>query len=237
MKRKIVHIDPALCNGCGLCIPSCAEGAIKVVDGKAVLSDDALCDGLGNCLGECPQGAITIEEREAVAFDEKKVEAVHPHPHPTMPTGCPSSRAIDLGTTAQPAGAQDTAGMLSSRLGQWPIQLHLLPVTAPFYQGREMVVAADCVPFSYADFHRKYLAGSSVAIFCPKLDSANEDYTEKLAAIFAQNDIPRVHAVIMEVPCCGGLLRVVQEAIARSRREIPLSVDVIGIRGDVKLHQ
>jgi NAD-dependent dihydropyrimidine dehydrogenase PreA subunit len=237
MKRKIVRVDPELCDGCGLCVPSCAEGAIKIVNGKAVLSDDALCDGLGNCLGECPQGAITMEEREAATFDERQVETAHPHQHPTLPAGCPSSRPMDLSATTQPVGAQETTGTLRSRLGQWPIQLHLLPVTAPFYQDREMVVAADCVPFSFADFHRQYLAGSSLVIFCPKLDGANEEYTEKLAAIFAQNDVPRICAVIMEVPCCSGLLRVVQEAIKRSGKDIPLSVDVIGIRGDVKPKQ
>lgn len=235
MKRKIVKIDPQLCNGCGLCVPSCAEGAISIVDGKAVLSDEALCDGIGNCLGECPEGAITIEERESAPFDATKVSAQATHQsHTPPPDGCPSSRVMDMRGDADPTTATTGSATSTPQLGQWPIQLQLLPEKASFYAGRELVVIADCVPFAYPDIHTKWLAGRSVAIFCPKLDGAAEEYTDKLAAILALNDIPSVRVVIMEVPCCRGMEHVVRQAIKHSNKTIPLYLEVVEIKGGIK---
>jgi NAD-dependent dihydropyrimidine dehydrogenase PreA subunit len=248
MIRKIVTIDPDKCNGCGLCVPSCAEGAIRIENGKAVLAADNLCDGLGACLGECPQDAIRIEEREADAFDEEAVEehlqksdrphaapAHHASPaeahHAAHHGGCPGSRAMTIerpdADDAAPGGAKEP-----SRLAQWPVQLHLVPPAAPYFQDADLLIAADCVPFAYAGFHRDLLAGKAVVIGCPKLDD-NRFYAEKLAEIFRVSSIRSITVVRMEVPCCGGIVMAARQALAASGKEIPFREVTITIRGEV----
>lgn len=219
MKRKIVRIDEEKCNGCGLCVPSCAEGAIAIVDGKARLIGDRLCDGLGACLGECPRGAITIEEREAEEF-EAAATGVHDH------AGCPGSRARTMARgTAAPGPAVVQA---HSELGQWPVQLTLVSPGAPYFKGADLLVAADCVPFAMPDFHRRFLRGRAVAVGCPKLDDA-EAYVEKLAEIIRRNDLARLTVVHMEVPCCFGLSRIVGAALAKSGRTVPVEEITVGL--------
>jgi NAD-dependent dihydropyrimidine dehydrogenase PreA subunit len=247
MIRKIVQIDEEKCNGCGLCVPACAEGAIRIVDGKAVLAADNLCDGLGACLGECPQDAIRVTEREADEFDEAAVAkhllearpeaAAKPHHapsdyHDSHHGGCPGSRAMTLSPPGQatvPAGKADQP----SHLRQWPVQLHLVPVNAPYFQDADLLVVADCVPFAYADFHRDFLAGKAVVIGCPKLDD-NRLYLEKLTDLFRVSSLRSVTVLRMEVPCCGGIVMAARQALAASGKEIPFQEVTIGIRGEVK---
>jgi Pyruvate/2-oxoacid:ferredoxin oxidoreductase delta subunit len=255
MIRKIVEIDEARCDGCGECITSCAEGAIALVDGKARLVGDVLCDGLGACLGECPQGALKVVEREAPAFDEAAVErlgrrppavgqAGHAHGH-APDAGCPGSRSRTLprlslavladapapgpggGVTRAPAGAAQ------SQLGQWPVQLHLVPVAAPYFQGADLLVAADCVPFAYARFHDDLLAGKALAVGCPKLDDVRA-YAEKLGQIFTRSDIRSVTVVRMEVPCCGGIAMAVRQGLAASGKSIPMRDVVVSVDGTLR---
>lgn len=247
MKRKIVEIDQERCDGCGLCVPSCAEGAIRIVNGKAVLASDNLCDGLGACLGECPRDAIRIIEREADAFDEAAVEAaragavrvsaaaehhvakaVNHHGH----GGCPGSRVISRPVPAADA-SEPEHGTRQSRLGQWPVQLKLVPVDAPFLQDADVLIAADCAPFAYADFHRDFLDGKALLVGCPKLDD-NEYYTEKLTGMFRTSSIRSVTVVRMEVPCCGGIEAAAKRALVASGKNIPCRVVTIGIKGDIR---
>ena len=251
MIRKIVQIDSDKCDGCGLCVPSCAEGAIKIVDGKAVIAADNLCDGLGACLGDCPRDAITIIEREADLFDEAAVEkhlgltpstphAAHPTPGahtapapppaPAQGGGCPGSRAASFA----PAAAQ-TAGSAEARpsqLAHWPVQLTLVPTGAPYFQDADLLITADCVPFAYADYHRDFLSGKAVVVGCPKLDD-NNAYLAKLTELFRASRIKSVTVLKMEVPCCGGIAMVAKQALAASGKEIPLNVVTISIRGEV----
>jgi len=247
MIRKIVQIDEEKCNGCGLCVPACAEGAIKIVDGKAVLAADNLCDGLGACLGDCPQGAIRIIERDAEEFDEEAVAehlkttgrdpahhappAPQPHGHHAG-TGCPGSRAM---TFAPPpaTGEQPADGKIASRLRQWPVQLHLIPTTAPSFQDADLLIAADCVAFAHGDFHRQFLEGKALVIGCPKLDD-NNAYLRKLTELFRLSAIRSITVLRMEVPCCGGIGMAAREALAASEKDIPLREVTIGIQGDVK---
>lgn len=242
MIRKIVKIDEDKCNGCGLCVPACAEGAIKIVNGKAQLSADNLCDGLGACLGECPQDAIRIIERDAAEFDEAAVaqhlgksgpvrETAHPH-HAPSAGGCPGSRAVIISPAPAPEASAENA-IQPSQLTQWPVQLHLVPTTAPFLQNADLLIAADCVPFAYADFHRDFLAGKAVLVGCPKLDD-NSFYLEKLTELFRVSAIRSVTVVRMEVPCCGGIVMAARQALAASGKTIPLHEVTIGIRGEVK---
>jgi len=258
MLRKMVKIDEEKCNGCGLCVPSCAEGAIQIIDGKARLIADNLCDGLGACLGDCPLDAITVEEREADEFDEAAVEdhlkqiSREPQPHhhePTAPPGgcpsaavksfaapaasggCPSARTMDFSEPKDEAS--DAVGSRPSRLAQWPIQLHLLPPTAPFFQNADVVLAADCAPFAYADFQEDLLKGKALAIACPKLDNT-EPYVDKLVAMITQSNIKSLTVVHMEVPCCNGLIFMARQAIEKSGRDIPFETVCIGIHGDKK---
>jgi len=244
LKRKIVRIDEAKCDGCGQCVSACVEGAIALVDGKARLVKDSYCDGLGACLGECPQQAIIIEERDAEAFDEAAATA-HQHaagaasasPAP-LPCGCPGTAAREL-RPAPPAGAAPPhdagqGGHRPSLLGQWPVQLALLSPAAPFLRGRELALVADCVGFAFPELHPEILAGRAVAVACPKLDDvAGRGYVEKLAAIFKQAGLRKVTVYRMEVPCCSGLTAIARQALAASGARLPFEEVVMGIAGQV----
>lgn len=238
--RKIVRIDEKKCNGCGLCIPNCAEGAIQIVDGKAKLISDKFCDGLGACLGHCPEDAITVIEREADDFDEKAVEAhlhkkeeIKPQPQPQpVFNECPSSRVMQFqAPEAKTVSSSNHPGV--SMLSHWPVQLKLVPVNAPYFQDADLLVAADCVPFAYPDFHQDFLKGKVVVVGCPKLDD-NQYYKEKLTEIFKTNSIKSVTIPYMEAPCCFGLVWATEEAIKASGKKIPLEKVKIGIRGEIK---
>jgi len=221
--RNIIRIDEELCDGCGECVPSCAEGALQVIDGKARLVSDVLCDGLGACLGECPTGALTVIQREAAEFEE-------------APSGCPSSsaRVIPLVETTQERAAVAAPGPGGRQgLQQWPVQLHLVPPSAPFFHGRHVLLAADCVPVAVRDFHAAFLDGRGLAIACPKLDQHLELYVQKLAAMIDHAGILSLTVAIMEVPCCGGLVRLAEQAMAAASRRIPLRLVKVGIRGDI----
>lgn len=232
MKRNIVKIDEEKCNGCGLCVPACAEGAIQIIDGKAKLIADNLCDGLGACLGDCPQDAITIEERDAQEFDEQAVAASQAAAKaPVHGGGCPSAQAMKLAPPSKTVDAKTDIG--PSQLGNWPVQLKLVPPSAPFLAEADLLLAADCVPFAYPDFHQKFLAGKTLLIGCPKLDDV-EAYVEKLTAILIQNNIKRLTVLHMEVPCCNGLLSLARQALAASGKDIPFESAIIGIKGDIK---
>jgi len=243
MKRKIILIDESRCDGCGQCATACAEGALKIINGKARLVSETYCDGLGACLGTCPRDAIRIEERDAAAFDEHAV-AQHlghaaPAPAPTATpaaprhAGCPGLAVHDFGARpvtapAAPAGTATAA----SELRQWPVQLRLLPVQAPFWQGAELLLAADCVPFACPDFHARLLAGRRLAIACPKLDDGTA-HLEKLTAILRENDLRGITVARMEVPCCSGLTRLAQQAMAAAGKTIPLREVVVTLRGEL----
>ncbi len=244
-RRKVIRIDEEKCDGCGECVPSCPEGAIAVVNGKARLVSDIYCDGLGACLGHCPQGAIAVEEREAEAFDEGKTRehlarlrarkaALGPLPLAATPPQCPGSMLRSLDRLPVRAGARDGDGVdpQPSELRNWPIQLALVPPQAPLLEGTDLLLVADCVPFAYADFHRQFLRGRPVVIGCPKLDQA-EFYVEKLAAI-ARAAGPRSLTVVhMEVPCCSGLTRIAQHALGLAESDTPLTDVTVSIGGEV----
>jgi Fe-S-cluster-containing hydrogenase component 2 len=236
--RKIVRIDADKCDGCGLCATACHEGAIAMVDGKAKLVSEIYCDGLGDCLGECPRGAITIEEREAPAFDARAVEdhlrgaGRREDARESAPRagGCPGSAVRDLGESRKAAGSSP-AGGASSQLGHWPVQITLVPPEAPFLRGADILIAADCVPFAFADFHGRYLKGRALLIGCPKLDDL-EFYGAKLTAIFAAARPRSLTVVRMEVPCCGGLAHAVTGARDAAIPGTRIEVVTIGIRGN-----
>jgi Pyruvate/2-oxoacid:ferredoxin oxidoreductase delta subunit len=248
--RPIIEIDEELCDGCGDCVSACAEGAIQLVDGKARLVKDVYCDGLGACIGDCHAGAITIVEREAESFDEAAVAqhlvTIGRGPEPRTPgarlnvvepgfaggAGCPGSRAQTL--QPPPVVAEGELPTTTSQLRHWPIQLHLVPPTAPFFQNADVLIAADCVPFAVADFHSRFLADTSLAIACPKLDHNQEIYREKLTAMIDAARIRSVHVVVMEVPCCGGLVRLVQDANTSASRSLPIRCTVIGVDGQTR---
>ncbi len=287
MKRSVIRIDDEKCNGCGLCIPNCPEGAIQVIDGKARLVSDLFCDGLGACIGRCPEGAITIEEREAAPYDELKVmenvihggesvtrahlehlkrhgqheclgqavaflrekgmaipqiEEVQPReeagggcPGARMTDfrqagGCPGSRTVDSRKEGAGSGERDTPRD-GSELRQWPVQLQLVNVNAPYFQDADLVIAADCVPFAYADFHKRFLQGKTLIIFCPKLDRMPEAYIEKLAEIFRNNTVKSVAVIHMEVPCCFGLAKLIEEAARRSGKTMAIKDYTVSIKG------
>jgi len=239
--RKIIEIDEDLCNGCGDCIISCSEGALELVDGKARLVAEVYCDGLGACLGECPTGALKIIERAADDFDEAAVEAHlearHHSEQPSqevLPCGCPSTR---LQTFAQsdPCGCANAPAShesAQSRLTHWPIQLRLVPPTAPFLKNADLLIAADCTSFAYASFHQDFLKGKTLLVGCPKFDDARA-YVEKLSEIFTKADVKSITVLVMEVPCCHGLPMIVREAMRMAGRIIPLELVVIGVRGEV----
>lgn len=233
MIRNIVHIDEAKCNGCGQCVTACAEGAIKLVNGKAKLVSDVYCDGLGACLGECPQGAITIIKRDAPDFDEEAVKEhlSHEQEEETEEAPCcPGSRMMDFRGEAAPCGTPK-AHRQASELRQWPVQLTLVPPNAPYFRDADLVVAADCVPFAHPNFHPEFLRGRALVIGCPKLDDV-ESYVKKLSDILRDNNIRSVHVVNMEVPCCFGLQHIVEEAIKKSGKVIPLRQSIITVRGE-----
>ena len=225
MVRRIIEIDQEKCNGCGACAAACHEGAIGMINGKAALLRDDYCDGLGDCLPTCPTGAISFVEREAAAYDEAAVLA-----NKSSAAGCPGSAAMRFASVS-PADPAAPAGVPVSRLGQWPIQIKLLPVEAPFYAGAKVLIAADCTAFSRADFHDRFMRGRITMIGCPKLDEG--DYAEKLTEILRRNDIKEVTIVRMEVPCCGGLQRAAETALRQSGKFIPWQVVTLGRDGNI----
>ncbi len=264
MIREIVRIDEDKCNGCGDCVPACAEGAIQIIDGKARLIADNLCDGLGACLGHCPMDAIIIERRDADEFDEAAVEehlkeqglpplshGAHGHQSaaPAAPQGgCPSARVQSF--DAPPAGGCPSArvadfssretkektqpeGRRASELRQWPVQMHLVPPSAPFLREADLLLAADCAAFAYADFHKDFMQGKALLIGCPKLDDG-QAYLQKLTAILQQNDIRSLTVAHMEVPCCTGLIAIAKQAVAASGKDVPLTTVRVGVQGDKK---
>lgn len=252
MQRSIIHIDEAKCDGCGLCIKACHEGALALVEGKARLVSEIYCDGLGACLGECPQGAIIIEKREAADFDEAAVAirqkqlgivaaapvapvapaAPAPAAHqPHGGGGCPGSMARAFAPAAMTI--QTTGQAPPSQLNHWPIQLRLLNAAAPFLQGADLLLCADCAPFAVPDFHARYLTNRSVAVSCPKLDDLDETI-ERLAGIIAQARPRRITVLRMEVPCCGGLVMAVRKALEMAAIPVPVEVHVIGVRGGIR---
>jgi len=284
MKRQIIKIDEDLCNGCGICVPNCMEGALQIIDGKARLISDLFCDGLGACIGHCPEDAIIIEEREAEAYDEIKVmEIISKQDHNTIlahlehlkehgelvfldqatnylknnninvnikedttmnhqahheqgggPCGCPGSATMDFGS--EPSGfslADNTNSPAKSALRQWPVQMHLINPQASYFQGADVVIAADCVAFSLGNFHSHYLKGKSLAIACPKLDSNKEIYIEKMVSMMDQAKINTMTVMIMEVPCCGGLSQMVKAAQSQATRKVPVKEVVVGIKGEI----
>jgi len=298
MKRKIIEIDEELCNGCGLCIPNCQEGALQIIDDKARLISDLFCDGLGACIGHCPEGAITIVEREAEPYNERKVmERIIPKgrntilahlkhlrdhnevdflnvaiqylkendidmseegfdlkrptmagfPDKVIPTemeqaapvacGCMGSMAMDFKIDQAEVSEAPTAGSgnmdLPSELKQWPVQLHLLNPQASYFRDADVVLTADCVPFAMGNFHARFLKGKSLAIACPKLDTNKEAYVEKLSSMIADSRINSLSVIMMEVPCCGGLLAMAETARKQAGRDVPIKRSIVGIKGDV----
>lgn len=232
--RKIIEIDDELCDGCGQCVPSCAEGAIQVVDGKARLVAEKYCDGLGACMGECPNGALKIIEREADDFDEEAVETylssrpVEPEPMP-MACGCPSTQIQTL--TPAPLN-RDSKARAASTLGHWPVQIHLVPATAPFLKGADLLITADCVPVAYPNFHQDFVKGKVVLVGCPKFDDV-EAYIEKFTEIFKTANIKSIMALVMEVPCCSALPVILRRAMDAAGKKIPLEQVVVSTRGDI----
>lgn len=272
MKRKIISIDQEKCNGCGLCVSDCPEGALRIVDGKARLVGDLLCDGLGACMQSCPQGAISVEEREAVPYDEIRVlENIIPQGRNVLQAHlehlndhgqweylgqaeaylrkngigfesprksaarkpafqCPGSQSHAF-EPRETAGADE--GSRPSRLTHWPIQLHLISPAAVHFQNSDLLVAADCAAFSHGDFHKDFLKGKTLVIACPKLDAGQEAYRQKLTALIDEAGVKSISVVIMQVPCCNGLLRHVMEAAAEARRRVPIRCMILGLQGQV----
>ena len=238
MMRKIVRIDEEKCDGCGICVPACVEGALQIVDGKARLISEKYCDGLGACLGDCPQGAITIEERAAQEFDEdatKRHMESEEHGTAELPCGCPSATVTQFrrqGTAVDIGSRRDTVHQ-DSMLGHWPVQLALVPSTAPFLQGADLLLVADCVPFAYAGFHQDLLKDHALLVACPKLDDF-QSHLKKLTDILRHSQVESLTVVHMEVPCCSGLTHMARQAILLSSKDIPLNEVTIGVRGDLK---
>lgn len=270
MKRQIIKIDEEKCNGCGLCIPGCPEGAFQVIDGKARLVSDLFCDGLGACIGTCPQGAILVEEREAEPYSEALVmenimkaghNTIKAHLHhlkshgemnyygqaldilkengydidsltqeETMECGCSGTHAQ---TIESKAGSDQNSGPLQSELGQWPVQLTLINPAAQYFDNADLLISADCVPYAFGDFHRRFLKGKIVITFCPKLDQDLERYIDKLAQIFSLHKINSVSIVRMEVPCCSGTEILLQKALERAGKMHFVKVNVISIDGKI----
>ena len=228
MIRKIIHIDEEKCNGCGACAAACHEGALAMVEGKARLTREDYCDGLGDCLPTCPTGAITFDEREAPAYDHAAVLAAKQE-KASLPCGCPGSQSKSIHREAcEVSAAQPPA---ASHLSQWPVQIKLVPVKAPYFAGAKLLIAADCTAYAYGSFHNDFIRGHVTLIGCPKLDEG--DYSEKLTQILAENDIKSVTVVRMEVPCCGGLENAVKQALQESGKFIPWNVVIISTDGRI----
>jgi len=279
MKRTIIKIDEVKCDGCGLCVKGCHEGALQLIDGKATMVSELYCDGLGACIGDCPQGAITLEEREATPYNEQLVmerlipkgeKVVQAHlkhlfehgqsellqeaaeilrenklPIPTFkspvaPTsplggGCPGSKSFSFHRQADKSklSALTSTEALNSELQQWPVQLHLLSPTAPYWKGADLLLAADCTAYAVGGFHSRFLKGKRLAIACPKLDDGLAIYMEKITAIIDEGGINTLTVMIMEVPCCGGLLHLCQQALAKASRNVPLKLIRVSIQGEI----
>lgn len=234
MIRKIITINEEKCNGCGLCAEACHEGAIGMVNGKAKLLRDDYCDGLGDCLPACPTGAITFEEREAADYDEAAVEA-HKAKRAAAKFKAKKSRGVSASGSAEDADAANAAGSpapIESQLANWPVQIKLAPIQAPYFEDADLLIAADCSAYAYGNFHKDFIEGKITLMGCPKLDMV--DYSEKLTEMFASNTIRSITLTRMEVPCCGGLEYAVKQAIAASGKDIPLKVVTIGINGVLK---
>lgn len=258
-KRTIIRIDEEKCNGCGLCVPACAEGAIQIVDGKAKLVSETYCDGLGACLGDCPQDAITMEEREAAEYDQKAVDVhlkkigkepePHRHDQDALPCGCPGTMTKSIGeagggcpsSKAAVLEKNDDSGSKASNMGDlkqksrltnWPVQIRLMPVNAPYLDNADLLIAADCAPFAFAGFHERFVKGRIVLMGCPKLDDAGA-YVEKLATMFQSNSIRTIEVPYMEVPCCGGLISIIRQAMEKSGKQIPVILTKISLEGEI----
>ena len=239
--RSIIRIDEEKCNGCGLCVPSCAEGAIRIINGKARLVAEKYCDGLGACLGECPQNALSIIETEAEAFD---MGAVHQHTRspeplilplvPDMPCGCPSTliETFPSTDTCETANQPSIQATLDSALSHWPIQIQLVPTSAPFLKYADLLIAADCTPVAYAGFHRDFLAGRTILMGCPKFDDI-QSYVDKFTQIFQKNPIRSITVLVMEVPCCQGLPKIVRQAVTQAGLEIPMDTVTVSRQGKI----
>ncbi len=240
--RKIIQIDEELCDGCGLCVPSCAEGSLEVVDGKVRVVSDNLCDGLGACLGECPQGALHIVEREADEFDEAAVEEYLVEKakrvresEPEVQEGCPSTKLEQFSTSTPCQQANQATSFQNdetSSLTHWPVQIRLVPPNAPFLKGADLLVLADCVPLAFPTLHRDFLKGKAVMMGCPKFDDV-EDYIDKFSEIFKTADIKSVTAVVMEVPCCAGLPIIVKRGMERAGKTVPMERVVVSTKGKI----
>ena len=237
MIRRIIEIDKEKCNGCGACADACHEGAIGMVDGKAELLRDDYCDGLGDCLPTCPTGAIKFVEREAAEYDEAAVmenkkkkgdQNMHSHDHTHAHGGCPGSRMRQM--SPRPV-KENTSKESVSQLAQWPCQIKLVPVNAPYFDGAKLLIAADCTAYAYAAMHDEFMRGRITLIGCPKLDSV--DYSEKLTEILTANDVKSVTVVRMEVPCCGGLEQAAKNALIRSGKFIPWQVVTVSVDGQI----
>lgn len=231
MIRKIIHIEEELCNGCGACAAACHESAIGMIDGKAKLLRDDYCDGLGDCLPTCPTGAISFVEREAAAYDEAAVKAAKQSRYSASPCGCPGTKVQTIAHEQSQSAAPMTFPV-SSQLSQWPVQIKLVPVNAPYFQGSNLLVAADCTAYAYGDFHNKFIKNRVTLIGCPKLDEG--DYTEKLTAILRENDIKSLTIVRMEVPCCKGIEQAAKSALQASGKFIPWQVAIVSTDGRIK---
>ncbi len=250
--RKIIQIDEEKCDGCGLCVPSCAEGAIQIINGKAKLVAEKYCDGLGACLGECPRDAIKMVEREVEAFDEEAAmehvrsskgtaapaPSATPHACPSARLqsfggGCPSARLHNFGQTpAETRGASPADAPIPSALTHWPVQIRLVPPHAPFLKNADLLIAADCTPMAYAGFHRDFLKGKVVMMGCPKFDDMAL-YEERFRQIFSQADVRSVTVLVMEVPCCQGLPFLLKKVLAESGKKIPLEIVTVGLQGNI----
>jgi NAD-dependent dihydropyrimidine dehydrogenase PreA subunit len=231
MKRDILKIDEDLCNGCGLCVPGCHERALQVIDGKVRLVSELMCDGLGACIGHCPEGAITIETREAEPYNEVRImEQGHNHNHDGG--GCPGSMAMVI----ERPGASNSHSAVTdqpSELRQWPVQMHLINPNAPYFREADLLLAADCVAFSLGSFHSKYLKGRSLIIACPKLDQGTDVYVEKLIAMIDTAKVNTITIMMMEVPCCGGLMQMVKAALSKASRKVPVKTIIVAISGEI----
>jgi NAD-dependent dihydropyrimidine dehydrogenase PreA subunit len=234
VKRKIIKIDEEKCDGCGQCVPSCAEGAIQVIDGKAKLVSEKYCDGLGACLGTCPNDALKVSEQDVEEFDEKAVEGhlktKEPAPE-AMPCGCPS---VQIQTFVSPAERPKPASTppQESALSHWPVQIGLVPPKAPFLKGADLLVAADCTPIAYPNFHADFLKGKAVMVGCPKFDDV-EAYVQKFTEIFKTADVKSITVVVMEVPCCQGLPLIVQKGLKLAGKKIPFEKVIISAQGEI----